>query len=125
MNGKAAGAIVVQSHEPHGRLSVEDAALLEFVASHVATALQRRQDADSLRNAHLELKTVNDELEQRIAERTSALANANEELEQLLEQRRLINEQLAHDAHHDVLTGLPNRALLRERLSNTIQRNCA
>lgn len=123
MNGKAAGAIVVQSHEPNGRFSVEDAALLEFVASHVATALQRRQDADSLRNAHLELKTINDELEQRIAERTSALANANEELEQLLEQRRLINEQLAHDAHHDVLTGLPNRALLRERLSNTIQRN--
>lgn len=123
MNDVVAGAIVVQSHEPDGEFSEQDAALLEFVASHVATALQRRQDADSLRQAHLELKTINDELEQRIAERTKALATANDELEQLLEQRKTINEKLAHDAHHDVLTGLPNRALLKERLTNTIQRN--
>lgn len=123
MNGTVAGAIVVQSHEPNVSFTQQDAALLEFVASHVATALQRRRDADSLRQAHLELKTINDQLEQRIAERTRALASANQEMEQLLEQRRMINEQLAYDAHHDVLTGLPNRALLRERLNNSIQRN--
>lgn len=123
MNGEANGVIVVQSYEADGQFTVHDAELLEFVASHIATALQRRRDADSLRQAHLELQTINDELEQRIAERTRALASANDELEALLEQRRLINEQLAHDAHHDVLTGLPNRALLRERLNHAIQRH--
>ena len=123
MDGRIGGAIVVQNHDAGSRFTEHDADLLAFVASHVATALQRRRDADSLRQAHLQLKTVNDQLEQRIAERTRALADANDELEQLLEQRRLINEQLAHDAHHDVLTGLPNRALLRERLDHAIQRN--
>ncbi|NQD38697.1 EAL domain-containing protein [Permianibacter sp. IMCC34836] len=123
MDGVARGAIVVQSHDPSARFTAKDADLLEFVASHVATALQRRQDADSLRTAHHELKTINDELERRIAERTQALANTNSVLEHLLEQRKVINEKLAHDAHHDVLTGLPNRALLHERLGHTIQRN--
>ena len=31
-------------------------------------------------------------------------------------QLRALNEQLAHDAHHDALTGLPNRAMLMDRL---------
>ena len=30
---------------------------------------------------------------------------------------RALNEQLAHDAHHDALTGLPNRAMLMDRLA--------
>ena len=35
-------------------------------------------------------------------------------------QRKLAEDQLAHLAHHDGLTGLPNRLLLLERLSQTI-----
>jgi diguanylate cyclase (GGDEF)-like protein/PAS domain S-box-containing protein len=41
-------------------------------------------------------------------------------------QRKMAEDQLAHLAHHDGLTGLPNRVLLLERLSQTIayaQRN--
>ncbi len=123
MNGAPSGVIVVQSYQQDGKFTEQDAALLEFVSAHVATALQRRRDADSLRQAHQQLQSINNELERRIADRTHALATAKEELEQLLEQRKHITEKLAHDAHHDVLTGLPNRALLRERLTNTIHRN--
>lgn len=36
--------------------------------------------------------------------------------------RKLAEEQLAHDAVHDVLTGLPNRVLFLDRLQNRIER---
>ncbi len=35
-------------------------------------------------------------------------------------ERKLSEQRIHHIAHHDVLTGLPNRALLRERLSQAI-----
>ncbi|WP_317205356.1 EAL domain-containing protein [Janthinobacterium sp.] len=35
-------------------------------------------------------------------------------------ERKLAEQRIQHIAHHDVLTGLPNRALLRERLTQAI-----
>jgi diguanylate cyclase (GGDEF)-like protein len=37
--------------------------------------------------------------------------------------RKTAEEQLLHDAFHDALTGLPNRALFRDRLQNAINRS--
>jgi diguanylate cyclase (GGDEF)-like protein/PAS domain S-box-containing protein len=37
--------------------------------------------------------------------------------------RKRAEEQLMHDAFHDVLTGLPNRALFEDRLSQAIERS--
>ncbi len=34
--------------------------------------------------------------------------------------RQLLHEQLVHQAHHDLLTGLPNRLLLEDRLQQTL-----
>ncbi len=37
-------------------------------------------------------------------------------------QRKLVEEQLIHDAFHDALTGLPNRALFSDRLNHAIHK---
>lgn len=122
-DNQCVGVLVVQSYKPETRFGEHDKSLLEFVSTHVVSAIMRRRDADSLRNAHDELKTINDELEQRIAERTQALSTTNAMLEQLLEQRKQIADKLAHDAYHDALTGLPNRVLLLERLDQSLRRH--
>ena len=40
-------------------------------------------------------------------------------------ERKALEDQLRHQAFHDELTGLPNRALLRERLTHRLQRRTA
>lgn len=37
-------------------------------------------------------------------------------------ERKAVEEQLLHDAFHDALTGLPNRALFRDRLAQAVER---
>lgn len=61
------GAIVVQDYERAQRYDAEDRALLEYVAQHILTALDR--------------KTAQVELEWRVKERTRALEQANFELQ--------------------------------------------
>lgn len=61
------GAIVVQDYEHAKRYDAEDRALLEYVAQHILTALDR--------------KTARVELESRVKERTHALEQANIELQ--------------------------------------------
>lgn len=51
-----------------------------------------------------------------------ALAEATKLAAIAIEQQQL-TEQLAWQAHHDTLTGLPNRALLMDRLQQSIARN--
>ncbi len=55
-------------------------------------------------------------LEQKVVERTRQLERLNENLEMEVEQRRQAEENLKKMAHYDLLTGLPNRMLLMDRL---------
>jgi diguanylate cyclase (GGDEF)-like protein len=55
--------------------------------------------------------------EQLIAERTEHLHLANRELQDEIQQRKSLEEQLRQQAHFDTLTGLPNRALFEDRLN--------
>ncbi|MHB8474602.1 MAG: GAF domain-containing protein [Gammaproteobacteria bacterium] len=68
------GALVVQSYIERPRYTPDDQALLSFVASHILTALERKQ-------AH-------EELERRVEERTRELAKINFDLECEVEERR-------------------------------------
>ena len=61
------------------------------------------------------------DLEEQVKKRTFELESANQQLQQEIIKRREIEQQLVHDALHDRLTGLPNRALLIERIEFAIQ----
>ncbi len=67
-DGRAYGALVVQSYEQGIGFTFEDRLLLEFVSSHILNALERKQSKD--------------ELEQRVQSRTLELAEANRGLQQ-------------------------------------------
>lgn len=73
-DGVVHGALVVQSYRPGLGYTQDDCALLNFVASHILTALERRQSKD--------------ELEQRVALRTQELAAANLDLQQQVAERQ-------------------------------------
>jgi diguanylate cyclase (GGDEF)-like protein len=65
---------------------------------------------------------LNEGLEQRVAERTVQLAASNQELEKEVAERKQIEEQLLHNAFHDGLTGLANRALFVDHLKLALGR---
>jgi diguanylate cyclase (GGDEF)-like protein len=65
---------------------------------------------------------LNEGLEQRVSERTVQLAASNSELEKEVAERKQIEEQLLHNAFHDGLTGLANRALFVDHLKLALGR---
>ena len=73
----------------------------------------RREAAESVRRAR-------DELEVRVLERTAELAGANSLLQAEIVERRQAEARVHHMAYHDSLTGLPNRALLSDRLDRAM-----
>ncbi len=79
--------------------------LLQFLVVRRAQGILRLQ-SDALESA-------NRELDRRVQERTSAL-------EAEVVERRNTEELLDHLAHHDPLTGLPNRLLFAEQLRKSI-----
>ena len=112
---RAVGVMTVQSYSPDTSFSRADQELLTFVAHHIAMGLARKRAQDRLVSAHAEL-------ELRVAERTQELAQANAELVAQIAERMRTERKLAHQAQHDTLTGLPNRAQLLDRLRQAIAR---
>ena len=74
---------------------------------------ERRAAADAVRRAR-------DELEVRVLARTAELAGANALLQAEIAERRQAEARVHHMAYYDGLTGLPNRALLAERLERAL-----
>ncbi|MEN8129007.1 MAG: EAL domain-containing protein [Pseudomonadota bacterium] len=77
------------------------------------------------------LKANKAQLEALVLHRTKELCTLNQKLEDHTQQLEALvkertaelhnlNQQLKHQAYHDTLTGLPNRALLNDRLSQAI-----
>lgn len=72
--------------------------------------------------AQVELVNNQQALEETVALRTKELSDTNEALVQEINERRRIEANLKHLAHHDTLTNLPNRLLLDARLNHAIER---
>lgn len=111
---KTVGCLAVQSYDADHNYTSRDQELLTFVSYHIANALMRKQAADSLREANAELET-------RVNERTQELFSANRDLREQIGERERMERQLKHDALHDALTGLPNRAHLMNRLEDALR----
>lgn len=114
-NDNTVGVLAVQSYSADAPFTERDQELLTFVAYHIANGLERKRAKDSL---------VHDNviLEARVEERTRALAHANSDLVGQIRERERIEARLTHEAFHDALTGLPNRALLLQRLGTALAR---
>ncbi|HXH03622.1 MAG TPA: diguanylate cyclase, partial [Candidatus Competibacteraceae bacterium] len=74
---------------------------------------ERKQAEEALRRAH-------EQLEQRVHERTRELHRAIRVLNAEVAERKLAEQRARHLAHHDTLTGLPNRTLLADRLTQSL-----
>ncbi len=109
------GVLAVQSYSEDHVFGARDQELLTFVAHHIAQGLQRKRAQASLKAAYAEL-------EQRVSERTHELADANRELRDQIGERERAELRLKHQAQHDALTGLPNRAYLLDRLTHALAR---
>ena len=77
-------------------------------------------DVTAQREAAEAVRRARDELEVRVLERTAELAGANALLEGEIVERRQAEARVHHMAYHDSLTGLPNRALLSDRLDRAM-----
>ena len=77
-------------------------------------------DITARREAAEAVSRARDELEVRVLERTAELAGANALLQGEIVERRQAEARVHHMAYHDSLTGLPNRALLSDRLDRAM-----
>ncbi len=71
---------------------------------------------DEIQTRDQQLKEHQVELEERVAIRTQELEIANIELASSKEQAEAVAKRMEYHAHHDALTGLPNRILLNDRI---------
>jgi diguanylate cyclase (GGDEF)-like protein len=82
----------------------------------VEELLARVKNHLDLRCAQAQVQKLNSELEQRVFQRTA-------QLEQEISKRLQMQEKLLHVAMHDMLTNLPNRTFLTQRLMQIFERN--
>lgn len=111
---EVAGVIAVQSYSPGVVFTTDDQRLLVFVARTIGNSLARQRDRQRLVQAHADL-------EQRVSERTHELGEVNQQLLAQIGERLRAEQRLTHLAMHDVLTGLPNRLHLQDRLERAIE----
>ncbi|MGL4882794.1 MAG: EAL domain-containing protein [Waterburya sp.] len=91
-----------------------------FQAEEVIVRIQHQL---ALQAAKAEITELNNQLEQKVQQRTAQLEEVIDQLNLEIAQHQQTQEQLSHQALHDALTGLPNRTLFMEHLTKAIQRH--
>lgn len=79
-----------------------------------------KQEIEARKEVEAALQKLTSELEERVASQTAELRQACNELQQAQVQLLEREEKLGHDAFHDALTELPNRAWFMNRLQQAI-----
>ncbi|MGB7895540.1 MAG: EAL domain-containing protein [Microcoleus sp.] len=79
-----------------------------------------KEEIEARKEAEAALQKLTSELEERVASQTAELRQAYNELQQAQVQLLEREEKLGHDAFHDALTELPNRAWFMNRLQQAI-----
>jgi len=86
----------------------------------VITQIDRKRAEEKIQQMNEELSRTNEALEDRVADRTKDLVNANQQLRSEMEQREKSQAKIVHLAHHDALTGLGNRLLFHKELRDAV-----
>lgn len=113
VEGEISGVIAVQTYAATTRYTLKDLELLKFVSHHIAVAMERKRSADAI-------QMYTQQLSEKVRERTDELHQTNLYLKKQIDERKEIELKLIHDAHHDALTGLPNRVMFNSRLELAI-----
>ncbi|MBH0039967.1 sensor domain-containing diguanylate cyclase [Pseudoalteromonas sp. SWN166] len=108
------GLLVCQAYDNKHIFSQDDCELMTFVSHQIAAVLQTKLANQAIAKSH-------QELEFRVNEKTKELRQTNLHLQMQIDERKKIEQQLYHDAHHDSLTSLPNRSLFLTQLEKTLQ----
>ena len=85
----------------------------------IATTFNKMRSA--LYHSQKRLKKYTQELENEVHQRTQELTRTNKRLQIDIEKRKVTEEKLEELAYHDMLTGLPNRVSVMQKLNDFIE----
>ena len=112
--GEIFGVIALHHYQDEKAYQSKDLELMRFVSHHISVAILRHKTQQQALQS-------NEALEQVINKRTQELQTTNLNLRMQIEERRKAEARLYHEAHHDALTQLPNRAMFSDRLTYSIK----